>query len=136
MAARKKNNDLTPEHIAAMTAGRLETLAVKAYLLALKEEHLPGRKRRSLESLRKQVAILESAIPQADDPIKQLQLVQTRRNIITELRERETENDIAALESKFVQYAKAYSTRKGIEYETWREMGVPPAVLIRAGIKR
>ena len=32
--------------------------------------------------------------------------------------------------------ARGYSERKGIVYATWREAGVPPAVLAKAGISR
>ena len=32
--------------------------------------------------------------------------------------------------------AKAYSQRKGIEYASWRELGVSAEVLKRAGVSR
>jgi hypothetical protein len=43
--------------------------------------------------------------------------------------------DIAALEAAFVAAAKPYSDRKGINYTTWREVGVPADVLARAGLR-
>lgn len=39
-------------------------------------------------------------------------------------------------EAFFVKHAKKFAERKGIEYATWREMGVAPAVLKKAGIER
>ena len=44
--------------------------------------------------------------------------------------------DISGLEKSFVAAAKGYSERKGISYTAWRELGVPPEVLKRAGISR
>ena len=41
-----------------------------------------------------------------------------------------------ALETAFVDVAKSYSERQGIGYQSWREVGVPAAVLSRAGITR
>jgi len=35
-----------------------------------------------------------------------------------------------------VEVAKSYSSRKGISYAAWREVGVEPAVLKKAGISR
>jgi hypothetical protein len=35
-----------------------------------------------------------------------------------------------------VETARTYGERKGITYAAWRELGVPPAVLKRAGIGR
>jgi hypothetical protein len=40
------------------------------------------------------------------------------------------------LEDDFVRIAKAYGERKGISHEAWRETGVQPEVLRRAGISR
>ena len=38
--------------------------------------------------------------------------------------------------TRFVDAAAEYSERKGITYSAWRELGVPAAVLKRAGVKR
>ena len=47
-----------------------------------------------------------------------------------------SEADIKKLEKDFVSAAQGYGERKGIVYSTWREAGVSPAVLAKAGIKR
>ena len=40
----------------------------------------------------------------------------------------------AALEREFVEVAKQFAQRRGISYDAWRDVGVPEAVLLRAGI--
>jgi hypothetical protein len=44
--------------------------------------------------------------------------------------------DLSKLEADFVSTAKDYGQRKGISYAAWREQGVAPEVLRRAGISR
>ena len=44
--------------------------------------------------------------------------------------------DFAGLETAFVRIAKRFSQSRGIRYGAWRDAGVPPAVLRRAGISR
>ena len=43
---------------------------------------------------------------------------------------------MASVEDAFVEVAASYSTRQGISYTSWREVGVPAATLKRAGISR
>jgi hypothetical protein len=40
------------------------------------------------------------------------------------------------LEKEFVKVAKSYSAKKRISYGAWREFGVPPEALKKAGISR
>ena len=54
----------------------------------------------------------------------------------SELTSKEATQDLAGLEDSFVKAAKAYGSRKGISYQAWREAGVAPAILRRAGIGR
>jgi hypothetical protein len=44
--------------------------------------------------------------------------------------------DVDQLEEAFVAVARSYGERHGISYAAWRELGVPAAVLRRAGIVR
>ena len=44
--------------------------------------------------------------------------------------------DLGNLEKEFAKVAKAYSQKKKISYGAWREFGVPPEVLKKAGITR
>jgi hypothetical protein len=127
---------LTPEHKQAMTAGRKEGQAVKAYLDAL-EQHRPKRgRKRTTESIAKRLATIESELAGASS-LQRLQLLQERRDLQAEQAQMSgSSTDVGALETAFVQVAKAYSTRKGIAYATWRELGVPSEVLTKAGVTR
>ncbi|MDH3753655.1 MAG: hypothetical protein OEU32_07260, partial [Acidimicrobiia bacterium] len=62
--------------------------------------------------MRKRLAVLDSAIPEAD-PVKRLQLIQERMDLSAELDAGESTVDLSALEADFVTTAKAYSDRKG-----------------------
>lgn len=44
--------------------------------------------------------------------------------------------DLDGLEKDFIANAAPYAARKGLSYAAFREVGVPPAVLSKAGIKR
>jgi hypothetical protein len=140
MADTKKTNKrgpvaLTDEHKAAMAEGRTQGRAVRNYLEAL-EAHKPRRgRRRSPESMRKRLAAVTVELPSAD-PVTRLNLIQERMDLEAELDAAETVVDLSALEAEFVAAARGYGERKGISYAAWRELGVSPAVLGAAGIKR
>jgi hypothetical protein len=131
--------DKTPmsdEHKAALAAGRAQGLAVRNYLEAL-ESTKPKRGRpRTADVIRQQLEAIPQALEHADT-VGRLQLIQKRIDLEAEL-DRLSGNtvDIAALENAFVEVAAAYSKAKGITYAAWREIGVDPAVLKRAGISR
>ncbi len=74
---------------------------------------------------------LESATP-----IRRVQLIQERIDLARALSVPAETVDISELEDAFVEVAVSYSGRKGITYAAWREVGVPAAVLRRAGISR
>ena len=74
---------------------------------------------------------LESATP-----IRRVQLIQERIDLERTLNAPTETVDISELEDAFVDVAVSYSGRKGITYAAWREVGVPAAVLRRAGISR
>jgi hypothetical protein len=127
---------LTPEHKAAMTAGRKEGQAIKAYLDAL-EQHRPKRgRKRTADSIAKRLAKIETELAGASS-LQRLQLLQERRDLQAEQAAMSgNSTDLGGLESDFVGVAKTYSDRKGIAYATWRELGVPSDVLKKAGIGR
>ncbi len=126
---------MTDEHKAALAAGRAEGLAVRRYLEAL-ERNRPRRGRRaSTESVTKQLQDVEARLRDAD-PLKRLHLIQQRKDLESRLGGAEEVEDISALEEAFVHAAADYGARKGIEYSTWRELGVPAEVLRRAGVSR
>lgn len=132
MAPRK---EMTDEHKAALAEGRNQGRAVRAYLEAL-EAHRPKRgRKRTPDSMRARLAKIESAL-EAADPMERLLLVQERIDLQAAIEAAETTVDMSALEDGFVDAAAKYGSRKGITYSAWREVGVPAAVLKRAGITR
>lgn len=126
---------MSKEHKAALAEGRDQGRAVRRYLEAL-EANKPRRgRKRSPESLKKRLDAIETEIASAD-PLKRVHLVQERSDLQQALETSASNVDIDELESDFVKAAAPYSERKGITYSTWREVGVPAAVLEKAGIKR
>jgi uncharacterized protein YicC (UPF0701 family) len=132
---RGSSSKMTDEHKAALAKGRAEGRAVKAYLDALVANRPKRGRRRTEESITKQLDRIESELADAS-PIKSLQLIQERIDLSSELESLQETVDISTLEDAFVKVAADYSERKGISYAAWREIGVEPSVLSRAGVKR
>jgi hypothetical protein len=127
---------MTTAHKEAMTAGRAEGRAVKAYLDALQERQPKRGRPRTTDSIRTRLAVLDAEL-RAATSLRRLQLLQERRDLAAELDAKTgPDGDLPALEAEFARVAKAYGERKGIAYATWREMGVNAEVLGRAGITR
>lgn len=126
---------MTSEHKKALAEGRAEGRAVKAYLDALEQQRPRRGRRRTPESIKKRLAAIEKELAAAAS-LQRLQLVQERRDLETELGGMDSKVDLSSLEAGFVKVAKAYSGRKGIEYASWRELGVGADVLKKAGIGR
>ena len=132
MAPRKEMSD---EHKAALAEGRAQGRAVRSYLEAL-DAHRPKRgRKRTPDSMRARLAKIEATIDTAD-PMTRLQLVQERLDLAAAIAAAETTVDLTALEEGFIAAAAGYGERKGISYAAWREVGVPAAILKRAGISR
>ncbi len=126
---------MSDEHKAALAEGRNQGRAVRRYLEAL-EAHKPKRgRKRTAESMRRRLGRIDAELVVAD-PLKRLQLIQERLDLNAELSATSETVDLSELEARFVEAAAAYSVRKGISYAAWRELGVEPSVLKRAGIKR
>ena len=126
---------MSDEHKAALAEGRNQGRAVRRYLEAL-DRHRPKRgRKRTRDSIQRRLVRIEEELAAAD-PLKRLQLIQERLDLTTELEGFDAQVDLSGLEEDFVKAAAEYSTRKGISYAAWRELGVEPAVLKRAGITR
>ena len=112
MPTKRNRTPMSDEHKAALAEGRNQGRSVRRYLEAL-DAHKPkrGRKRTS-DSMQK------------------------RLDLTAELEATGQTIDLSGLEQEFVDAAAAYSARKGISYAAWRELGVEPAVLKKAGISR
>ena len=126
---------MTPEHKAALERGRSEGRAVRDYLEGLRSTKPRRGRKRTPESINKRLAVIEHDLVGAS-AIDELQLIQERRDLTTELEQMGTPVDISALEDAFVTVAKAYGERKGISYGSWRDVGVSAATLSRASIGR
>lgn len=134
-AKRSTKRSMSDEHKEALAQGRLEGRAVRNYLEGLRATAPQRGRRRTVESVDRRLAAIEVELVEAD-PMRQLKLVQERRDLQTERESMQQPVDIDALEAGFVDVAKSYSDRQGISYQSWREVGVPAAVLARAGISR
>ncbi len=132
---RASKSSLSTEHKDALATGRRQGHAVRRYLVAL-EQNKPRRGRQvSTESLKQRLDAVEARIADAD-PLQKVHLIQERRNLETRLAGQgaDTEDDLPALEEGFILVAAEYGERKGIDYATWREVGVSAEVLQKAGI--
>ena len=134
MAARRKTK-MTAEHKAALAEGRAQGRAMRDYLEALDANRPKRGRKRTPDSVKKRLAAVEAELGAAGG-IKRVELLQERRDLVTELEGMDAKVDLSAVEKGFVRAAKGYSQRKGISYATWREAGVPADVLKRAGITR
>lgn len=126
---------MSQAHKEALAQGRRESRAIKAYLEALGQ---PKRRGRPVtpDTLRKKISDLDVRIADESNPLRRVDLIQTRIVAETALESATAAADMGRLEAGFVEYAAGYSERKGISYAAWREAGVPASVLKHAGIKR
>ncbi len=135
MATSKRKMTMTPEHKAALAAGREQGRAVRAYLEAL-EAHKPKRgRKRTVTKIEARLTEIDAAVDGAD-PLKRVHLIQERLDLTRELNASSATDDLPELEANFIRVALPYSASKGISYVAWREAGVPAAVLSRAGLPR
>jgi hypothetical protein len=133
--ARTKKRAMSDSHKAALAEGRAEGRVVKSYLEAVEQNRPRRGRKRTTESIKKRLAAIDNQVGNAS-PLQRLQLIQERMDLQGELEHANTRSDLSGLETAFVKTAKQYSARKGISYAAWREMGVAPEVLKRAGITR
>ncbi len=124
--------EMTQEHKEALARGRKEARAIKAYLKTV-DTRYQGRPV-TRESLEKRLEKTNRRIEDSDDPLKTVDLIQTRLDIELALSRVEDVESTERLEAKFVKYAASYSERKGVSYTAWRQFGVPAAVLRNAGV--
>ena len=118
-------------------AEKTEVAAVRDYLKAL-EQNAPRRgRRRTPESVERQLAVLEGEMEGAS-VTKRLDLIQQRIDLEADLETLQQAGsvDLSALEAGFATHAAAYGGRRGISYAAWREVGVSSATLKSAGIRR
>lgn len=139
MATKEQTKTRTPmseEHKKALATGREYGRTVREYLEA-KEKVKPKRgRKRSIEKVREELADVETRLPSSTS-VERLTLLQRAIDLEAELEKAQSESfDIAPLEEAFVKVAKPYGESKRISYAAWREYGVEPSILKKAGITR
>ena len=109
---------------------------VRRYLAALEGER-KGGKRRLTDSINNRILKIDELLVTAD-PLTRLLLTQERIDLHGEqIRYANgVSDDVSSLEKQFIKVARPYADRLGIGYAAWRQVGVDPEVLERAGIVR
>jgi hypothetical protein len=124
---------MSKAHKAALAQGRVEGRVIRTYLDVLEANRPKRGRKRTIESItRRLIAIRKETL--VADTVTKLRLTQERMDLERELKIKKAHADIGKLESQFVKVARAYSTRNGITYTAWREVGVSAQTLKRAGI--
>ena len=128
---------MTAEHKTALAKGREQAAAVRAYLEALETNRPKRGRKRTPESIERRIAAIDRAY-ETTGPLLALQLLQERKNLEVELHTMRQDSgvDMQKLRRGFAKHAKGYAKSKGIQYGTWREIGVAAEVLREAGIGR
>jgi hypothetical protein len=125
---------MTQSHKDALKDGRNRGQIVRRYLKAI-ESAKPRRGRPiTPEGLRKSIEKIDADLATEKDPLRKLDLVQSKIKKQKDLEEFESPIDMVALENEFVRVAKDYNDSKELSPEAWLELGVPRDVLRRAGI--
>ncbi len=125
---------MTQSHKDALKDGRERGQIVRRYLNAI-ESAKPRRGRPiTPEGLRKSIEKIDANLATEKDPLRKLDLVQSKIKKQKDLEEFESPIDMVALENEFVRVAKDYNDSKELSPEAWLELGVPRDVLRRAGI--
>ena len=136
MATRTKKSPMTDTHKEALAEGRNHARVVGRYLEALEANKPKRGRKRTTETVKKRLATVEVEMKDATG-LARLNLLQERRDLEVELASMQgAKPDTSELEKEFVKVAKAYSAKKRISYGAWREFGVPPEALKKAGITR
>lgn len=131
----EKSRSMSAEHKEALAAGRSQSRAVKAYLAAVQTNKPKRGRKRTAESINKRLAKINEELVSAD-ALQEVLLLQEQSNLEKELATIDSDVDLTELEAEFIKVAAAYSASKGIEYATWRKVGVSAEVLAKASIKR
>ena len=126
---------MSDEHRKALSVGRARARAVRNYLEALETARPKPGRRQTPETMRARITQIDSELDSAT-PMQRLHLIQKKMDLADKIAEAERTVDISSLEVEFVNVASAYGETNGISYACWRAVGVPAAVLNRAGVSR
>jgi hypothetical protein len=126
---------MTASHKQALAEGRTASRHVRAYLEALDANKPKRGRKRTKDTVRRQLDEVKGEIGPATG-LRKLELAQRRIDLEAELAAFDVTVDLSGLRKDFVKHAKAYGSRKGISYAAWREAGVSAEDLKAAGISR
>jgi hypothetical protein len=127
---------MSDTHKEALAEGRNHARIVGRYLEALEANKPKRGRKRTPDTVKKRLASVADDIKEATG-LARLGLLQERRDLEVELASMQVGTpDLGDLEKDFAKVAKSYSSKKKISYGAWREFGVPPEVLKKAGITR
>jgi hypothetical protein len=136
MATRTKKTPMSDVHKEALAEGRNHARIVGRYLDALEANKPKRGRKRTPDSVKKRLTTVAAELKEASG-LTRLNLLQERRDLEVELATMQAGTpDLSGLEKEFVKVAKEYSAKKRISYGAWREFGVPPEALKKAGITR
>jgi hypothetical protein len=130
-----KKSNMSVAHKKALANGRNEGRVIREYLEIVEATKPRRGRRRTPESIARRLAAISAEMKTAD-PVTQVRLIQERLNLRTELAGMKSKTEVVAAETQFVKVAKSFSERNDITYDAWREFGVVPTVLKRAGITK
>lgn len=130
-----KTRGMSDEHKEALATGRNQSRAVKAYLAALKSNKPKRGRKRTVESIDNRLAKIAEELSTAD-VLQEVLLMQEQVDLEKERETIDGAVDLSELEAEFIKVGLGYSNSKGIDYSTWRKVGVSAETLAKAGIKR
>ena len=127
---------MSAAHKKALADGRAMSATVDRYLTALNTPKPRGRKiSKATVTQRLNQARKRAAGAHGIGKVLAAQEVRDLTERLARL-DRDDSADMKSAETEFVKVAKRFSENRGIQYGAWRDVGVPAAVLRRAGITR
>lgn len=126
---------MSSQHKKALAQGREQGRIIRRYLDALARQRPRRGRRRTPESINRQLRETVEQLATARS-LARVELLQRRIDLEAELAMlgRNGRGDLAELEAGFIAAAKSYSERKGITIQAWLQGGVPREVLREAGL--
>ena len=137
MATRTKKTPMSDTHKEALAEGRNHARIVGRYLEALEANKPKRGRKRTPDTVKKRLAAVADGAQGRDraqpaEPAAGAARPRGRAGLDAGRHAR----PLGDLEKEFAKVAKSYSAKKRISYGAWREFGVPPEVLKKAGITR
>jgi hypothetical protein len=131
----RRSNKMSDDHKAALAKGREASRAVRQYLDALEASKPKRGRKRSPESIQKQLDEIEIELAGAT-AFERLNLLAETERLQTSLDQLAPGLDLGPLRRAFIKWARVYGEAKGISYATWRAAGVSAEDLKAAKITR